>query len=55
MIPESVQLTGLSRSRIYELMRCGDIHFVEVGSSPLILVESLRHFILSRTAGDKDC
>jgi excisionase family DNA binding protein len=38
-------MTGLSRSRVYELMKRGDIEFVKVGSSTLILVESLRAFI----------
>lgn len=49
-VPEAVRLTGLSRSRIYELMRSGDIEFAKVGSSTLILVESLRIFIRSRRA-----
>lgn len=49
-IPEAVRLTGLSRSRIYELMRSGDIRFAKVGSSTLILVESLRQFIGERTS-----
>lgn len=49
-IPEAVRLSGLSRSRLYELMRSGDIAFAKVGGSTLILVESLRDFILSRTA-----
>jgi len=47
-IPEAVRLTGLSRSRLYELLRSGDIQFAKVGSSTLIIVESLRHFIESR-------
>lgn len=49
-IPEAVRLTGLSRSRIYELMRSGDIQFAKVGSSTLILVESLRQFVSKRTS-----
>ncbi|MGE5562465.1 MAG: helix-turn-helix domain-containing protein [Bacillota bacterium] len=49
-IPEAVRLTGISRSRIYELMRSGDIEFAKVGSSTLILVESLRSFIQSHRA-----
>lgn len=48
-IVEAVRLSGLSRSRIYELMKSGDIEFAKVGSSTLILVESLRSFIQSRT------
>lgn len=47
-IPEAVRLTGLSRSRLYELLRSGDIERIKVGSSTLILVESLRRFIHSR-------
>ena len=44
-IPEAVRLTGLSRSRIDELMRSGDIEYAKVGSSTLILVDSLRSFV----------
>ena len=51
-IPEAVRLTGLSRSRIYELMRSGDIEFAKVGSSTLILVESLRQFIQGRVRNE---
>jgi excisionase family DNA binding protein len=46
-IPEAVRLTGLSRSRIYELMKSGQIEFVKVGSSTLIPVDGLRRFIES--------
>jgi hypothetical protein len=47
-IPEAVRLSGLSRSRIYELMKSGDIEYAKVGSSTLIIVESLRSFVQSR-------
>ena len=47
-IPEAVRMTGLSRSRLYELMGSGEIEFVKVGASTLILVESLKAFIESR-------
>ena len=49
-IPDAVRMTGLSRSRIYELMRSGDIEFAKVGASTLIIVESLRRFVLARRA-----
>ncbi len=49
-IPEAVRMTGLSRSRIYELMRSGDIEYAKVGSSTLILVDSLRSFVNGRRA-----
>jgi excisionase family DNA binding protein len=44
-IPEAVRLTGLSRSRLYELMKSKEIEFVKVGSSTLIPFDSLRGFI----------
>ena len=47
-IPEAVRLTGLSRSRLYELMASGDIEYAKVGSSTLVLVESLRSFVHKR-------
>jgi hypothetical protein len=49
-IPDAVRLTGLSRSRLYELMRSGDIEFAKVGASTLILFESLRRFVGSRSS-----
>ena len=56
-IPEAVRLTGLSRSRIYELMKGREIEFVKVGSSTLIPFESLRGFIERQrsAAGNSDC
>ena len=36
-IPEAVRLTGLSCSRLYELMKSGDVEFAKVGRSTLIL------------------
>ena len=53
-IPEAVRLTGLSRSRIYELMKCGDIEFAKVGSSTLILIESLRAFVQAHRSSSGD-
>lgn len=49
-IPQAVRLTGLSRSRIYELMKSGDIEFAKVGSSTF---SSLRAFAGSSTAGGR--
>ena len=52
-VPEAVRMTGLSRSRIYELMKSGDIAFAKVGSSTLIIVERLRDFIQDRAGSRK--
>jgi len=47
-IPDAVRLTGLSRSRLYELMRDGEIDYVKVGRSTLLLVDTLRAFLESK-------
>ena len=52
-IPEAVRLTGLSRSRIYELMKSGEIEFVKVGSSTLIPFDSLRGFIKRQRSSER--
>ena len=52
-IPEAIRLTGLSRSRLYELLRDGEIDYIKVGSSTLILVESLRAFICGRSGQEQ--
>jgi len=51
-VPDAVRLTGLSRSRLYELMRSGDIEYVKVRGSTLIPYDGLRTFIeRQRAAG----
>ena len=38
----AVRLTGLSRSRIYQLIQAGDIEIVKVGRATLVRYESLQ-------------
>jgi len=47
-VSEAVRMTGISRSRLYELMRGGDVEFAKVGSSTLIIVDSLRAFVMDK-------
>ena len=44
-IPVAVQLTGIGRSKLYELISAGEIETAKVGASTLITVASLRKFI----------
>ena len=44
-VPEAARLIGLSRSRLYELMRRGEVDYVKVGGATLIPYEGLRAFI----------
>lgn len=47
-IPDAVRITGLSRSRIYQLIASGDIEAAKVGRSTVVLVASLRALILAK-------
>jgi excisionase family DNA binding protein len=47
-IPEAVDMTGLSRSRIYKLIKAGDIEIAKVGGATLVMIDSLEHFMNSR-------
>jgi excisionase family DNA binding protein len=44
-IAMAVKLTGISRSRIYELIEAGDLQTVKVGRSTLIPYSSLKGLV----------
>ena len=44
-IAVAVQLTGICRSKLYELIASGHLETVKVGASTLILVASLKQLI----------
>ena len=44
-IPVAVQMTGISRSKLYELIKAGSLQTIKVGASTLIPVDSLQRFI----------
>ncbi len=47
-IPVAVQLTGIGRSKLYELVAAGEVETVKVGASTLVTVASLRGLIQKR-------
>jgi excisionase family DNA binding protein len=44
-IPAAIRMTGIGRSKLYELIQSGDIEIVKIGSATLIPIESLRQLI----------
>lgn len=44
-IPAAVRMTGIGRSKLYELIASGDIEVVKIGSATLIPVASLQALI----------
>lgn len=49
-IDEAAQSSTLSKSKLYELMKSGELHFVNVGSRRLILVKELEGFLSNGAA-----
>ena len=47
-ISTAVRITGLSRSRIYELIQSGDLEIVTVGRATLVQFGSLKALITAR-------
>lgn len=44
-IPVAVQLTGIGRSKLYELIKSGDVEAVKVGTATLVTMASLRRLV----------
>ncbi|OJU14798.1 MAG: hypothetical protein BGN95_12125 [Sphingomonas sp. 66-10] len=53
-IPGAVKLTGMSRSRLYELIKEGKIEAIKDRGTTLITVESLERFIDQRRLEARD-
>jgi hypothetical protein len=47
-MPQAVAMTGLSRTRLYQMIKDGELTIAKDGNSTLILVDSLREAIAKR-------
>lgn len=47
-MPDACRFTGISRSSLYLLIARGEIEVVKMGSSTLVLTESLKAFVNGR-------
>ena len=47
-ISDAVRLTGLSRTKIYQLIAHGDLEVAKIGRSTVVLASSLQEFVGSR-------
>lgn len=47
-VPGAVRMTGISRTKLYELIKAGDIEVIKLGAVTLIPVASLARFIESQ-------
>jgi excisionase family DNA binding protein len=48
---EAARRTGLSRSRVYQLLKTGDWPVIRVGRRTLIPAEALHRWIAAQTSG----
>ena len=48
-IPEACRITGIGRSKLYELIKAGDIPTIKVGSMTLVPVKGLEGFLAEHT------
>lgn len=46
-VSDAARMTGMGRSTIYELIASGDIEAAKVGRATLIMVESIRSFLIA--------
>lgn len=44
-IPVAVRLTGIGRSKLYELIKAGELQTVKIGTATLVTMTSLRKLI----------
>jgi excisionase family DNA binding protein len=47
-IKEACRMTGIGRSKLYELIAAGDIEVIKVGSMTLVPVDALAAFLETR-------
>jgi len=52
-ISTAVRITGIGRSKLYELIKAGEIEKVKIGASTLLSVESLRRLLKVRANADE--
>lgn len=52
-IPEACRYLGIGRSTLYVLIGEGEIEFIKLGSSTLVLTESLRSLVERRRNPDE--
>lgn len=47
-VPRAIEMTGISRTKLYELIKMKEIDIIKIGSSTLIIVASLQSFVERR-------
>ena len=48
-IPIAMKLTGIGRTKLYELIASGDLEIIKIGSATLVTMNSLRRLVVPAT------
>lgn len=54
-IKEACRITGIGRSKLYELIADGEIEIIKIGAMTLVPVDALSRFIEQRRARSNRC
>ena len=49
-ISEACRISGIGRSKLYEMIKTGDVQVAKIGRRSLVLIESLKALLLTRAA-----
>lgn len=49
-IPDAVRMTGIGRSKLYELIASGDLETIKVGRCTLVTVDAIKAFLAKARA-----
>ena len=52
-IPDAVRMTGIGRSKLYELIASGDLETVKIGRCTLVTIEALKD-LLAKARGSSN-
>lgn len=52
-VPEACRYLGIGRSTLYVLIGEGEIEFIKLGSSTLVIVQSLKYLVERRRNGTR--
>ena len=50
-IPDAVRMTGIGRSKLYELIASGDLETIKIGRCTLVTVDALKALLAKARAG----
>jgi excisionase family DNA binding protein len=46
-VPKAAKAAGVSRSTLYEAMRCGELRYIKIGARRVVLIDDLREWLLA--------